>query len=135
MLVFRVVDKNGDGMYRSYQENAIPLWDECCDNYDDDYHHPSPGKLGSRLNSKGVNGYEYIFGFATVDQLHHWIFEKEWRNNIDNAGGRVLVFETRDLVGDEHQVTFRKETAVLVDDISILELENGSYLPKLQEVV
>lgn len=129
MIIFRVVDSKGDGMYRV--ENNSPLWNECCEGYDDDYHHPAPCQLFRRISSKDKDLSDYFFGFATVSQLHHWIFKDKWRKNIDKAGGRVLVFETTDLVGDRHQVAFNKHSAKLIDDVSILELENGSYIPKV----
>lgn len=127
MLVYRVVDQNGDGMYRaSTMDNNDCLWHKCCDDYDDDEHHPAPSGINHKICVKFLDNHpsDFFFGFSSLDQLNHWIFEDEWKEKMHLEAGKVLVFDVKPshCVFDEHQVAFLMEEAFCVRELSILEV-------------
>lgn len=124
MIVWRIEDKYGQGVFRS---DYSPTW---IDNTDiDDM--PTPfedtelmEKVGFRPDSPSCVVNEYSFGFKSVDQMLKW-FSKEQLKALSELGFNINIY----MVDDEHshssdyQAMFKKQYAQVVRRMKIEELE------------
>lgn len=119
MLIYRVEQENGRGMY--------------VDNKDDTYssemteamRHPIPSEdaaLRDAWNALSLSQFKYCFGFSSLEQLKSWIYRSDWRAAINADGFKVAAYETTDFLVGDTQAVFRKATARLQFSISILEI-------------
>jgi hypothetical protein len=120
MLVYRIEDVNGGGIYRGdfSGQNPMGTWSS--------ERHPAPrndsllvhhinNTRGSRELtleiSDWVEHHNYIFGFASPEQLRAWVYEDLWITQMQRRGFRLTVLEVEDndvLVGHT-QCIFKRE--------------------------
>lgn len=120
MLVYRVEDAGGMGMY-------VDMWKPCTDDegFAND-RHPSPltcdilkQKIKEKSHLRELR--DYHFGFTGKEQLHNWIYRKEWRDRMTEYGGVIKVYKVdkRLTLCSNEQVMFVKEKAKLVDELPV----------------
>lgn len=123
MLVYRIEDQEGGGLYRGDNSGSNPL------RYDED-RHPVP-QNDSLLTYNGqekmlrddvpefytFSGWfeneGFIFGFANTDQLRSWIYNDEWLVKMERRGFRLAVFdiENEHVIVGNTQAIFKRDRA------------------------
>lgn len=121
MLVYRIEDADGEGMYTCNRssENPIPSTSSSV--------HPLPrddSGLVYAINRKRdyedistdvccfIKDGNYIFGFGSTDQLRGWIYRDEWLWRLQRRGFRLAVFDIEDdnvLVGYTQSIFKRSD--------------------------
>lgn len=116
---WRVENEEGVGMYRlpdCYMAEVMPAWDERHPMpYDDAVLAPYWVDLSSDERAR------HLFAFTSPAQLKFWVYKPEVRGLLDRAGARVSVYEASGVYGDT-QAVFLKDTAELIETISLLEI-------------
>lgn len=151
MLVYRIEDAYGGGMYRpdGFSSYTCPLgeimaefpdphmYEEALSNilgqdeYDYSYIHVSPvddfpWEVWRYLPC--TVQLEYHFAFPTITSLLSWVYMKEWREELHRRGFKVSVYEAEAIVSDSGaQAIFKKKHSKKVGEISLLEVEGSSY--------
>lgn len=128
MLIWRIENENGGGMYRGGCEGFAtvaagvggwvtdrhpnPLWDEAL-GFDD----IDPDERD-----------RYKFGFATLGQMRQWVYKAAWRRGLDEIGFSLNCYRVPDEYGrrSNFQAIFHEGHAVLV------ETRQVSYADQLQ---
>ena len=115
MLVYRIENADGEGVYRASG------WAFGCDFfYNDDNRHPLPcmdSKLMREIPTyminpnNGMPSSVFSYGFSSLEQLKCWFFQSRWRDRMDEMGFHVSVYE-----GDEGDVYVGDTQAVLIKD-------------------
>lgn len=110
MLIYRVENQRGVGMYKAYAKACYAMVGSD--------RHPSPNDDAElrpawhQLLNEGLYRH-YNFGFATLDQLRSWIYKDEWREELDRKDFYAMCY----YVPDEYmhigatQAIFRKDKA------------------------
>jgi hypothetical protein len=104
MLVYRIEDTYGKGMYRSNKSIDIDQ---------DDARHPTPfdDSLLSDLVINIIGVYQnYIHGFKSIEQLRNWLYYDTWLVNLHEAGFVLKVYEVEEanvLIGHTQVVFLR----------------------------
>lgn len=62
----------------------------------------------------------YYFAFNTLEQLKSALTSDELKECINILGFKVLLYETNDYYSSNFQTIFKKETAILKEDISFM---------------
>lgn len=97
MLVFRIEDANGKGMYGG------GMWDQVVGPHGEPDRHPCPNEdsrlWGNYLKRPEVV-YDFHFGFSSIAQLRAWLYQDEWLERMHELGGVLKVYD----VDDEHVV-------------------------------
>lgn len=115
ITVYRVVDKNGLGMYGG-QQLLQSLWDEACSGA---YHRCHVMPCDDGLTNIP---WSWKFAFKDSEQLNNWIYKKEWKDAIENLGGKVLLllipYESvweggHQVIYDPYEVVESLETSIL----------------------
>lgn len=149
MLVYRIEDAFGGGMYRPselssydcpFEEivNAFPDKDRCSRTlsrrsercvYDYSSIHVSPlddfpwrvwRNLPYNVQEK------YHFAFPTITSLLSWVYMKEWREALHRRGFKVSVYDAEAIVSvSGAQAIFEKKHSKKVGEISLLEIESA----------
>lgn len=150
MLVYRIENASGGGMYRPDEHSsydcpmeeimgALPdphmrehaLSDSLgFDLYDYSSIHVSPAddfpwKVWRYLPC--TVQWEYSFAFPTITSLLSWVYMKEWREELHRRGFKVSVYEAEAIVSDSGaQAIFKKKKhSKKVGEISLLEVESA----------
>lgn len=138
--VYRVVDSNGEGMYRS--STGCSAWRLAGLISEVEYNHPTPEEDGLMVQNypafmrrKGIAHrgiYDawaelrtHRFGFESVHSLRRWIYGVGWMQALHDVGCVVQVYDVpvHDVLFGRCQVTFDSATAVRVlPDLSLLEI-------------
>lgn len=130
MIVYRVENAAGDGMYRDGQLRGH------VDAYDKD--HPGPGDDGiirqfyeddwdSWTGTPRKWG-RVLFGFSSMEQLKVWV-KPWWREELARTGQRIAVYDAPDGIAGTHQAIFDRDTATLVSTASLTEIDKQIELP------
>lgn len=148
MLIYRVEDKNGRGVYRA----ESPLLPSAADTYDryvnaarDEvgscYRNPEPSNTleeGSDLYHQYIgSGISYFhFGFKNIDQFLNWFPEVQGRKGLKDRQQVLSIYEVprQHIVFGYYQLAFMREEATFVrhlDVVSCLEV-NPQSLPYLE---
>lgn len=117
ITIFRVVDKDGFGMYGSKIITSC-LWDRATDcAYDEQHICPCADGLTNIP-------FSWYYGFNTIEQLKKWVHKPEWLCNMHNLGGKLLMISIpREYVWvGGHQVVFDPHEIVEVLEMSLLEI-------------
>lgn len=124
MLIYRVETENQRGMYRG----SYVTW--LNDNYEP-YRHPLPNedsRLMQVLRHKELytswDACRMHYGFGSLDQLRRWIYADVAKQELDNLGFAVSVYEIPDsrcAVGDTQAVFFINE-ATKVNSLKMTEI-------------
>lgn len=111
MLVYRVVDKDGDSPYYGNLCDSIGM--PC--GYSTQ--HPDPEKDGIGW----VNWYEYC-GFESLVALYNWF--GEWFEELDDAGALVRVYQVPDseVRKGRKQLVFRLNSSIHVETFTFEEV-------------
>jgi hypothetical protein len=150
MLVYRIVDHLGAGMYRA--QSRPSLWELAVGgDTAGNFNHPCPAQDGLLVRNwpefAKRHGYKvdaklsdehyatqwemydqlktHAFGFDSVKQLLRWVYGVGWLEAMHELGGVVQIFE----VPDEHvligrcQCTFDTRHAERMPDVSMIDLE------------
>lgn len=115
MLVYRIEDADGGGIYRGYSGRS---WDYA----HDDMKHPLPyedsllAPLYNKLDSSARSN--YIYGFSSIQQLRSWIYADGWLLDMHDAGFKLSIYNVTDEVLMGHtQVMFLRSEAVERHDL------------------
>lgn len=119
-LCYRVVNADGVGLYASGHHVAGELHDM--------YRHPTPSddyKLRDFYYEHISNGLyfrnsPYVFGFASMEQLRHWIHSEELLMSLAESGFRIRIYQTDDYCIGDTQMVFRGSTASLVGEAKLI---------------
>jgi hypothetical protein len=123
MLIYRIEDSEGGGLYRGDNLCKNPI------NSFSSYRHPMPYNDSlfvanaeavmeregySRRNVSDFIDGDYIFGFATTDQLRNWVHRDDWLFKMDQRGFRLAVFDMPydDVIVGHSQAVFRRRAAI-----------------------
>lgn len=149
MLVYRIEDALGGGMYRPSELYSFDCpFEEIVDEFPDqdrcstisfhdsercvyDYSsiHVSPiddfpWKVWRNMPSNVQE--KYRFAFPTITSLLSWVYMKEWREALHRRGFKVSVYEAKAIVSDSGaQAIFKKKHSKKVGEISLLEVESA----------
>lgn len=111
MLVLRIEDKNGDGMYRAGHAGPS-AWSNAIGYVQDDYAHPAPvddsGFEALALEWLHVNPSAARFGFTCLAQLRRWLFRDDWVQALSNYGCVLVEYDV-----DERAEYFAGHTQVI----------------------
>lgn len=118
-LIYRVQVPNSDTSL--YYNND--LW-HVKDRMQTSHRHPSPWQDAALRDAwAGLDGkHNYIFGFSTIAQLKSWIYRREMRRDLEEAGFRVVVYQTDDYFLGDTQAVFRKSTAIVQNELRLTEI-------------
>ena len=124
MLIYRIETENQRGMYRGCNVRWLN------DNYEP-YRHPLPredSRLIQSLRHKELytswDANSMHYGFGSLDQLRRWIYADLAKQELDELGFAVSVYEIPDnrcAVGDTQAVFFINE-ATKVNSLKITEI-------------
>lgn len=150
MLVYRIENASGGGMYRPdgpssstcplveimddfpdphmREESLSNIWgrDEW-DEYDYSSIHIFPAddfpwEVWRHIPC--TTQWKYRFAFPTITSLLSWVYMKEWREELHRRGFKVSVYEAEAIVSDSGaQAIFMKKRSKKVGEISLLEVE------------
>lgn len=115
-LIYRIQNEYGEGMYTGPSCDASSSMHE--------HRHPLPSD-DAALKDKWINlknATHYKFGFSSIEQLKFWIYKLKWRKELAKAGYCVYIFETDDFLIGDTQAVFVKDTATLVETISLTKI-------------
>jgi hypothetical protein len=127
MLVYRIEDVTGGGIYRGdlSGKNPMTIWSSD--------RHPAP--RNDSLLVSGINGlrsddeiswcvsdwiqyHDFIFGFASVDQLRSWVHKDRWLWLMQERGFHLAVFDVEDVIVGHTQCIFKRK-----------DVKHTSYFP------
>lgn len=93
MIVLRIEDRFGTGMYTSYN---FPSFHDIAGF--DDTNHPTPMMDSLLMSNLGYNDNmsSHHFGFGSVDQLRRWIYNDDWLRQLHNAGFILVTYDVPD---------------------------------------
>lgn len=111
-VILRVQNADNEGMYHS------GLWERCVHAYECK-HHPSPLENAVLANALCALGGAALFGFKDERQLLRWIYRKDWRESLSNAGAYIGVYRVPTYAASDAQVIFNGGEAVLIRTLSI----------------
>lgn len=127
MLIWRIEDENGEGMYRSSSRNVGEVddtesWSSArhpCPNFDD-------GLGWSDIDCDERDLWK--FGFATLSQMRQWVYRAKWRRGLDEIGFSLVCYSVPDEFGrrSNFQAIFRADLAERV------EVRQVAYADQLQ---
>ena len=127
MLVYRVENAQGGGMYRNDGLSVASI----CDISDySSARHPHPTaddalmrSIPRHLNQMGMPAYVFNYGFASLEQLKMWLYQNEWRVALSDAGFHVAVYNClKDAYVGDTQAVFIKQHATLVETLHLCEV-------------
>lgn len=99
MLIWRIEDENGGGMYRGGCEGFATVAADVSDWATD--RHPSPlwdEALGFFDIDRDEREY-WKFGFATLSQMRQWVYKAAWRRGLDDLGYSLVCYRVPDEFG------------------------------------
>lgn len=129
--IYRIEDADGKGVYAS-GKNWIGK-SESNRGFPD--RHPVPSRdLKLKMENPDLfcrDGYyfiglEFIFGFSSVEQLKKWFLDESWLLSLHINGFVLAIYSGEVRIGDT-QAVIKKETACLVEKISILDFLKTEY--------
>jgi hypothetical protein len=113
MLAFYRVEheENGKGMHTSGASCQFQI---------DSGRHPLP-KNDSLISDWYYENFtpDYFFAFASLEQMRAWVYSDAWVDHLHTEGFVINVYQTDDGVHGHSQAIFRKETATLIETISL----------------
>ena len=117
MLIWRIEDENGGGMYRGSGDGFARVAAECGDWASD--RHPSPLR-DAVLGFCDIDPDErdrWKFGFATLGQMRQWVYKAKWRKGLDELGYQLNCYRVPDGFANRSnfQAIFHEDHAVLVE--------------------
>lgn len=124
MLIYRIERADGHGMYCSEPREKSP-WAQATGGAQDK-NHPIPWESDqlmqmyrAKRHIKDFN--EYIFGFKDKRQLLRWVYDPQWRRNLDQLGVTLCVYkvDARHVCFDDNQVMFIRDKAVKVEELLV----------------
>lgn len=117
MLIWRIENENGGGMYRSGHNDFGTIAAEVGDWASD--RHPSP-IWDDALGWGDICPYErdlWKFGFASLSQMRQWVYKAKWRRSLDEIGFSLVCYRVPDEYGrrSNFQAIFRHDLGVIVE--------------------
>lgn len=128
MLIWRIEDENGEGMYRGSRTieevDDMTSWSSS--------RHPCP-HFDDGLGWNDIDCDErdaWKFGFATLGQMRQWVYKAKWRKGLDEIGFSLVCYRVPDKFGrrSNFQAIFHSEHAERV------EVRQVSYADKRKAV-
>lgn len=123
MIILRVVNGNGDGMYSFCPKLCSSLWNEATNGADDDILHPLPdGKMLVEIDKiRIIDGCIPRFGFRNKRQFLRWVYDPDWRTKMAELGGVLRVYEVPSdfVVQSNEQAVFSEEHATLLEELPV----------------
>jgi hypothetical protein len=98
MLIYRIEDEDGGGVYRGDNSDMNPMGGSVSDR------HPLPAddsllqeSLRFRMRRDLAKEYQwkhwtsfleddFIFGFSSIDQMRNWVYQDVWLRKLDKGG-------------------------------------------------
>lgn len=120
-LVFRIEDKNGNGIYRTEHAHMLYELDDQC--FGQAHPHPNrDDKLYHHWDNLVLFGdyRNYYFGFSTMEQLRRWMFDKAVNQKLHDAGIVISIYQTEDYYIGDTQMMFRRSTATLIGKADLI---------------
>lgn len=126
MLIYRIEDADGGGLYRGDNSFQNPVTSSSSDR------HPLPNDDSRLMDSISFRmdldlgpderyqhwtyflEDEFIFGFASVEQMRNWVYNDEWLVKLDTVGFYLTVYDMPEhhvCVGNT-QAVFRRHEAL-----------------------
>lgn len=90
-IVYRLELPNGDGVYR-HTEYKRSLWAKVTNSFLDESIHRMPSK-DPLLKFDDFFDRHWIFGFISIEQYQHWVFNPYWRREFAKAGAILSSYE------------------------------------------
>ena len=114
-FVFRLEDAEGTGIYRTLYAQELYALDSAAGGTA----HPHPNqdsKLSDHWDMLIImnQNKEYYFGFASMEQLRRWLFDKEVNQTLHDGGIKISIYQTDDYYIGDTQMMFRKSSATLI---------------------
>lgn len=137
MLVLRVEDRCGGGMYRpnsndgAYEQSA---WVRAIGHIQEREHpapHEDSGLTQYALRWLGLNQAAARFGFSSLEQLRRWLYNDDWIRRLSAEGCALVTYDVdagAECFVGHTQVIFNIRYATEVSRVpldSILEVQNG----------
>lgn len=110
MLVYRIENAAGEGMYRAGKHP------DCTSQMQNGPHHPTPwedAKLSSDWQAIS-NRSAFSFGFGTVEQLKAWVYRMDWRQELQDAGFAMYLYDSTEVYTGDTQAVFIKTGPALM---------------------
>lgn len=125
MLIYRIEDVDGGGMYRGDNSYANPVASSNSDR------HPLPNDDSLLMDNISFRmdqdvdpcdrhqhwtyflEDEFIFGFASVEQMRNWVYNDDWLVSLDHVGFNLTVYDVPEnhiCIGNT-QAVFRRHEA------------------------
>ena len=129
MTVYRVENSLGKGMYRGNDYNCL------LDSMFDPVRHPRPsqdsrlmremrnaGLVKTRYGWPTVNWTPFNFGFSSPDQLRRWLFNDDVKQELQDGGFHVAVYEGGTEYHGDTQAVFIRNESTLIATIDLMEV-------------
>ena len=103
MLVYRIEDEDGKGMYHSSKAISMEV---------DERKHKEPcsdSLLAPVWLSLSTGSREtFVFGFASIEQLRNWVYDDDWLYKLHETGFILSVYDVpdKDVIAGHTQVMF-----------------------------
>ena len=138
MKLLRVVDKNGDGMYRnlsSYEHcDSLAVQVFHTDDYSDNHPNPSDDIALYNWSIKTFIDHCY-FAFGNEKQFLQWIYLPEWRVEMDKLGAKLLVISVPKascFIGDK-QAVYKKADVTEIKEFQITSFDNPELAVEIRK--
>lgn len=124
--LLRVIDINGFGMYRPAEGLSLAQYIfSTCPEYIDYNMHPLPQedyKIGYYVEDMD----QYKFAFLDRNQYLRWIYDPQWRKDIDDLGGKLLIVEVdkKDCIIGNYQVLYKADKVISTKEIKATCFDN-----------
>lgn len=144
MLIYRIEDMNGGGIYRgdNNEKNPLGMWSS--------ERHPAPHNDSllveniafHRSREADYEGWstcgwievnEYRFGFSSTDQLRSWVYDDKWLWQMQQNGFRLAVYEVEDAIVGHTQAIFIRNSSMQVSYFNIADFFGVTYQPHFQD--
>jgi hypothetical protein len=118
MLVYRVQNENGQGMYHASDYAYTVLSDTYA-------RHPMPYDDLKLMNALSLDGQDYrgkLFAFSSLEQLKFWIYREDDRAAIADDGCKVYTIDAKRVWVGDTQCVFDIEGSEVVNVTELTEV-------------
>ena len=113
VIVYRLETVDGIGVYNTEALNCVHL---------DRQRHPLPqddSLLMHNIGDRRIRGYH--FGFSSIEQLRHWLYNDKWIRDVSKHGIFLSVYEAAEVYIGNSQMCFNRSTAYLKSQNNLIE--------------
>ena len=140
--ILRIVDCNGEGLYRSYTGDGITLAKYVFSTASevDFYYHPTPS---DDMGLYELVGYDFAFsnyskwkfGFEHQLQFMRWVYDPQWRKDMEDLGGKLVVItiDEQSIRRGSYQVIYDPEKVIESRSFSPACFDNKELRLEIEE--